>query len=144
VKKCPLTYSIITHIEGPRIRAAFKPIFFLTHENIKPNNPKNSAKYDARRMFSDKEINKCKLPYFVIVYVIQYIVIVKKMTPIRNEMKKLLPGDLSLIDKIQKMRQNQETKKRLGNKKGTDNNMADRTTEPIKPAVFFVIKFRTA
>jgi uncharacterized protein YycO len=78
------------------------------------------------------------------VYVIQYIVIVKKKTPIRNEMRKLLPGDLSLIHKIQKMRQNQETKKRFGNKKGTDNNTADRTIEPIKPAVFLVIKFRTA
>jgi len=67
VKKCPLIYSRTTHIEGARISATFRLIFFLTHENTNPNSPKNNDRYDARRMFKKNEIKKCKFPYFVIV-----------------------------------------------------------------------------
>jgi hypothetical protein len=142
VNKCPLIYSTTTHIEGASIRAAFKPIFFLAHENTKPKSPKNNAKYDARRMFSKNEIKKCRLPYFVIVYVIQYIVTVKKTTPIRNDMRKLLPGDFSLILKSQTVRQNQEMKNSFGNMKEADNKTTDKTIELTISMVFFLIKFR--
>jgi len=95
-------------------------------------------------MFSKNEIKKCRFPYFVIVYVIQYIVTVKKTTPIKNDMRKLLPGDFSLILKIQTVRQNQEMKNSFGTKKEADNKNAGKTIVPIISMVFFLFKFRIA
>lgn len=57
-------------------------------------------------------------------------------------MRKLLPGDFSLILKSQTVRQNQEMKNSFGNMKEADNKTTDKTIELTISMVFFLIKFR--
>jgi hypothetical protein len=71
-----------------------------------------------------------RFPYWVIVVVIQYVVIVKKRTPTSKEKRKLDPGVLFLIANIQGIKPNQLKIKRFGKKKGIEINTEDKRREP--------------